>query len=103
MQVFHSRINPMLKTIKNRPREYDILQTCSSNDRQRLSKNRGRGRNLSDYTIMATSRGSDQTKYKSAKSSKISRTYIFQFAQDHLNQQKFNRNFESFYKISLGK
>lgn len=52
---------------------------------------------------MATSRGSDQTKYKSAKSSKISRTYIFQFAQDHLNQQKFNRNFESFYKISLGK
>lgn len=52
---------------------------------------------------MATSRGSDQTKYKSAKSSKISRTYIFQFAQDHLNQQKFNRNFENFYKISLGK
>lgn len=32
---------------------------CSSNDRQQLSKNRGRGRNLSDYTIMATSRGSD--------------------------------------------
>lgn len=77
-------------------------KTCSSNDRQRLSKNRGRGRNLSDYIIMATSRGSESRKYKSAKSSKISRN-IFQFVQDHLNQQKFNRNFETFYKISLGK
>lgn len=76
-------------------------KTCSSNDRQRLSKNRGRGRNLSDYIIMATSRGSDHENTKARSQARFLETFIF--VQDHLNQQKFNRNFETFYKISLGK
>lgn len=53
-------------------------KTCSSNDRQRLSKNRGRGRNLSDYAIMATSRGSnhENTKARSQATRFLEHTFI---------------------------
>lgn len=77
-------------------------KTCSSNDRQRLSKNRGRGRNLSDYIIMATSRGSDHENTKARSQARFLETYssLFKIILINRNSIEILRLFTRFHQVN---